>query len=124
MDPKLDNYLTDFIDLDIRGNMILDQTPLLHFLKREFSWIINVTGIEIPTSIRNKHKTVQISIVVSPIHYCEISTNFSIENLVKKKLLEKIQRLLVAMYPEIDSNDNVRFLFFPVKSQTLLGELQ
>ena len=67
MDPKLDNYLTDFIDLDIRGNMILDQTPLLHFLKREFSWIINVTGIEIPTSIRNKHKTVQISIVVSPI---------------------------------------------------------
>lgn len=130
MDPKtydysikLSNYISDIGLTPSKGNMVLNKTPLSQYLKRNFSWVLDLTGVEVYSPVRRSKKTIQLSIVVSPTHYSEISTNFHLENLVKNKLSEKIQRLLIAMYPEIDSDDHILFLFFPEQSNTLFQEL-
>ena len=116
----------EFFDLDIsiRSRKVLNEEPIKHFLKKHFTWVLDVTGIELPARIKNLNQSILISIVVSPTHYSEISTNYHVENLVKNKLSEKIKRHLVAMYSEVDSNGHIRFLFFPEKSETLLEELK
>lgn len=123
MEPK---YHMEFFDVDIpiTNRNVFNKEPIKHFLKKYFTWVLDVTGIEIPSQIANVNQTIQISIVVSPTHYSEISTNYHVENLVKNKLSEKIKRHLVAMYSEVEANCHIRFLFFPEKSKTLLEELK
>ena len=112
------------VDIPITNRNVFNKEPIKYFLKKYFTWVLDVTGIEIPSQIANTNQTIQISIVVSPTHYSEISTNYHVENLVKNKLSEKIKRHLVAMYSEVEANCHIRFLFFPEKSKTLLEELK
>mgnify|MGYP003342558960 CR=1 FL=1 len=74
---------------------ILDHEPLRHFLKKFYSWILDVTEVRVKS--QHREGPLEIHITVSPTHAIELM-NPSIEKKVRENLNKNLSPLISCMY--------------------------
>jgi hypothetical protein len=93
----------------------LDKNLLKRFLKRKYSWILDVEKVVYNTNLRLEVH-IEIHIMVSQQHYCELLSD-DISKSVMKRVKKEIDQLLSHLYGENKKNI---IIFFPTQSNTLL----
>ena len=104
--------------------LVLDSTPLKHFLLKKYPWILDVTEVRIKTRATITYESaiyfgpLEIHITVSPTHHSELM-NPVIEKEVREKLYLELLPLITCMY-ENNSKEKPTIIFSPSHSETIL----
>lgn len=107
--------------------LVLDHTPLKHFLVKKYPWILDVTEVRVKPLGRLTHPIyestivygpLEIHITVSPTHHSELM-NPEIEKRVREKLYVDLISLITCMY-ENNNKDKPIIIFSPSHSETIL----
>jgi len=79
------------------------------YLKKMFPFVIEVENYVYEKS--RSGDILELTIYVSPIHFCELMDN-RIENKLRDMMMKESYTLIKSLLPEFKEN-NIRFLFYP-----------
>ena len=79
------------------------------YLKKMFPFVIEVENYVYEKS--RSGDILELTIYVSPIHFCELMDN-RIENKLRNMMMKESYTLIKSLLPEFKEN-NIRFLFYP-----------
>ena len=85
-------------------------------LKRMYPFILNVSGVEI--ICKTYSSSMEIYLEVSPLHYCELSSNPNTERTILKLLKTETYSLIRCIFSEWDGSP-IRFIFFPTMPEKI-----
>ena len=85
-------------------------------LKRMYPFILNVCGVEIISTTYSL--SMEVYLEVSPLHYCELSSNPNTERTIQKLLKTETSSLIKCIFSEWDGSP-IRFIFFPTMSEKI-----
>jgi hypothetical protein len=113
----------------------MDETPIKHFIKKWFPFVIDVTHIQVSNGTtttydpytfvpKQKGTIVTINLTMSSIHFTELYFDKNIEHTFNKRMDEKLHTLIRVLYADVVPIDfYLKLVFFPQKSSTILEYL-
>jgi hypothetical protein len=85
-------------------------------LKRMCPFILNVSGVEIISTTYSL--SMEVYLEVSPLHYCELSSNPNTERTILELLKTETSSLIKCIFSEWDGSP-IRFIFFPTMPEKI-----